>query len=253
MVFEGGDPYMIAAVVGPRGRNGRARIGPDGGRKEQRDQMAVERLAETGSRASASGGRPGSETRRKGAAERILETATELFYQRGIRAVGVDEIVRQAGATKPSLYHRFGSKDDLVAACLGRIAEKARAELDARIAGAGDDPLAQLRALVGYCADRVADPEFRGSPMSNTAVEFPDHDHPARAVVVASKVELRERVLAMTRRLATNDPEEMAAGIILLIEGAFSTHHIFGPEGPASALARLVDRLIGLYLRVGEP
>lgn len=183
----------------------------------------------------------------KGAAKRILEAATELFHERGIRAVGVDEIVRRAGATKPSLYHRFASKDGLVAACLEQIAEEAKAELDARVIAAGEDPRAQLRALVGYCAERMAAPGFRGSPMSNTAVEFPDEDHPARAVVVTNKIYLRERVLSLTRRLTVKDSEELADGIILLIEGAFSTQDLFGPDGPASALVRLADRLVDAY------
>ena len=52
------------------------------------------------------------------AAERILSTAGELFYREGTRAVGVDEIVTRAGATKPSLYRAFESKDHLIAAYL---------------------------------------------------------------------------------------------------------------------------------------
>ena len=189
----------------------------------------------------------------RGAAKRILEAATELFHERGIRAVSVDEIVRRAGATKPSLYHRFASKDGLVAACLEQIAEEAKAELDARMIAAGEDPRAQFRALVAYCAVRMAAPGFRGSPMSNTAVEFPDDHHPARAVVLANKIYLRERVLSLTRRLAVSDPEELADGIVLLIEGAFSTQDVFGPGGPASALVRLVDRLVDAYSKATAP
>ena len=100
----------------------------------------------------------------RGAAKRILEAATELFHERGIRAVSVDEIVRRAGATKPSLYHRFASKDGLVAACLEQIAEEAKAELDARMIAAGEDPRAQFRALVArfeWPHRDFADPQCR--------------------------------------------------------------------------------------------
>lgn len=51
---------------------------------------------------------------RPGARERILETAYQLFARHGIQAVGVDEIIRQAGVAKASFYHHFASKDDLV-------------------------------------------------------------------------------------------------------------------------------------------
>ena len=60
--------------------------------------------------------------RLKPARERILDTAYELFSLRGIRAVGVDEIVEQAGIAKATLYRHFASKDDLVLAYLDRVA-----------------------------------------------------------------------------------------------------------------------------------
>ena len=53
-------------------------------------------------------------TTRPGARDRILETSYELFARHGIQAVGVDEIIRQAGVAKASFYHHFASKDDLV-------------------------------------------------------------------------------------------------------------------------------------------
>jgi AcrR family transcriptional regulator len=186
---------------------------------------------------------------RKNAAGRIFETARQLFYQRGIRAVGVDEIVSQAGVTKPSLYRAFDSKDDLVAACLESFREDAFAELDARVAAAGDEPLDRLRAFVGHYADQMKRPGFRGCPMSNTAVEFPEANHPGRQVVESCKAEVRERLLGMTRSVPVEDPEALADGLMLLIEGAFSVHHIFGSQGPASALVRSSDRLIDAHLK----
>lgn len=185
---------------------------------------------------------------RKNAAARIFETARQLFYQRGIRAVGVDEIVCQAGVTKPSLYRAFESKDDLVSACLESFRADAAAALDAHLAAAGDEPLDQLRAFVGYYAEGISQPGFRGCPMSNTAVEFPEASYPAREVIEGCKMEVRERLLGMTRRLSVQDPEALADGLLLLVEGAFSVHHIFGSQGPANALIRSADRLIEAHL-----
>ena len=53
-------------------------------------------------------------TPRPAARDRILETAYELFARHGIQAIGVDEIIRQAGVAKATFYHHFPSKDDLV-------------------------------------------------------------------------------------------------------------------------------------------
>ncbi|HYD13087.1 MAG TPA: TetR/AcrR family transcriptional regulator [Allosphingosinicella sp.] len=187
---------------------------------------------------------------RKKAATRIFETARDLFYRRGIRAVGVDEIVCQAGVTKPSLYRSFDSKDDLVAKCLESFAAEGMAEIDARIEAAGPEPLPRLKALIAHYAEEMANPGFRGCPMSNAAVEFPEEGHPGRLVVESCKTAVRERVVGLTRALSVDDPEALADGLILLIEGAFSAHHVFGSQGPASAFSRAAERLISSHLKV---
>src|ERR1700752_572060 len=63
-------------------------------------------------------------------AGRILTVARDLFYRVGIRAVGVDEIVRRAGVTKPSLYRSFPSKDELAASYLGAYEREFWARFD---------------------------------------------------------------------------------------------------------------------------
>lgn len=184
---------------------------------------------------------------KKNAATRIFETAQQLFYERGIRAVGVDEIVCTAGVTKPSLYRSYASKDDLVAACLESYAEEGRDELMARVEAAGEAPLAQLRAIVAHYADEMSEPGFRGCPMSNTAVEFPEEGNPGRAIAETCKAELRALMAGITRKLDIDDPEGLADGLLLLIEGAYSTHQIFGSQGPSLNLVHSADRLIAAY------
>lgn len=185
---------------------------------------------------------------RKKASDRIFETALELFYQRGIRAVGVDEIVCQAGVTKPSLYRSFESKDALVAACLESFAAEGVAELDTIIEAAGPDPLAKLRAIIRHMADELEEPGFRGCLMSNAAVEFRDEGHPGRLVIDACKAKFRERLLGIIGELDADEPDALADGLTLLIEGAYSSHLVFGKRGPASAFVQNAERLIGAYV-----
>eukprot|EP01036_Dinobryon_divergens_P020110 gene20110-27534_t len=78
------------------------------------------------------------------AADRILATATELFYREGSRAIGVDEIVVKAGATKPTLYRAYGSKDQLIAAYLEGQAQLMWSVLDVAITAQPGDPKAQI-------------------------------------------------------------------------------------------------------------
>lgn len=183
----------------------------------------------------------------KGAAERVFNAARELFYQRGVRAVGVDEIVCEAGVTKPSLYRNFASKEDLVVACLEEYTREAVEKLDEAIEAAGDNPRDQLRAVIAYKAAGMTDPNFRGCPMSNTAVEFPEPDHRGRAVIENCKTEFRGRLVSLTRAINAREPEALADALLLLIEGAYSTHQVFGSQGPGQTLIRASDALIDAY------
>src|ERR1700758_5676509 len=76
--------------------------------------------------------------------ERILAVARELFYRRGIQAVGVDAIAEAAGTNKMTLYRHFASKDALVAACLTELTQEFDAAWKAIAAAHAGDPKGQL-------------------------------------------------------------------------------------------------------------
>ncbi|HEX7822079.1 MAG TPA: TetR/AcrR family transcriptional regulator [Sphingobium sp.] len=186
---------------------------------------------------------------KKTAASKIFETARDLFYKRGIRAVGVDEIVCEAGVTKPSLYRAYKSKDDLVVACLEERSREDRAELDSAIAAAGPCPRDRLRAVARHFSDKIKCPEFRGCAISNVAVEMPESGHPGRAIVESCKTNLRALIGDLTRALDIAEPDALADGLILVIEGAMTSHHIFGSQGPALSLMSTCETLTESYLK----
>lgn len=183
----------------------------------------------------------------KGAAQRIFDAALDLFYQRGIRAVGVDDIVCEAGVTKPSLYRNFASKEDLVVACLEEVTRDGIEKMDAVIAEAGDNPRDQVRALIAHKAAGMTDPGFRGCAISNCAVEFPEPGHQGRRVIEECKIQFRDKFVELTRAMQAREPEALADGLILLIEGAYSSSHVYGSQGPAQSLVRAADALIESY------
>src|SRR5882762_7398109 len=142
----------------------------------------------------------------KSARQRILETATDLFYREGIRAVGIDTIIARSGVAKMSLYRNFASKDDLVVAFLEYRDGIYWQWWDHVMAGHPDDAARQISDLFASLTRRVSSPHYRGCPFINTSTEFPDPDHPARAVCRANKRELRRRLLDLARRAGARDP-----------------------------------------------
>lgn len=175
---------------------------------------------------------------------RILDTACTLFYQCGVRAVGVDLVVEKAGVAKTSLYRHFGTKDDLIAAFLEREDADFWATWD-RIAGQhADDAAAELDAHLGWIGERVGRPNYRGCPQINVAAEFPDIDHPARKIAATHKLEMRQRLTGIARRLGVARPDELAGQLSLLINGAFVSSQIFQPAEATPLLLRMSHALI---------
>jgi AcrR family transcriptional regulator len=175
---------------------------------------------------------------------RILDTACTLFYQCGVRAVGVDLVVEKAGVAKTSLYRHFGTKDDLIAAFLEREDADFWATWD-RIAGQhADDAAAELDAHLGWIGERVGRPNYRGCPQINVAAEFPDIDHPARKIAATHKLEMRQRLTGIARRLGVARPDELAGQLSLLINGAFVSSQIFQPGEATPLLLRMSHALI---------
>ncbi len=178
------------------------------------------------------------------AADRIRETARDLFYREGIRAVGVDEIVTRAGVTKPSLYRSFGSKEDLVAAYLRDYDADYWQRFETVMAEHAGDPRAQLRAWFTRVGTRVANDGYRGCGMTNAAVEYPEPAHPGRQVAVANKTELRRRLIAMAEAVGARDPVALGDGLLLLLEGAYVMGQLLGSDGPSPSVAAAAEALI---------
>ncbi len=169
--------------------------------------------------------------------DKILETASELFYRRGVRAVGVDLVVEKSGVAKTSLYRHFGTKDDLIAAFLKREDLDFWNTWDRVSEQYPNDALAELDAHLEWIGGRVGRENYRGCPQINTAAEFPEADHPARKVAEAHMREMRWRLKIIAEGLSVAAPDRLAGQLAMLINGAFVSMQLFNP-GEATELLR---------------
>lgn len=181
--------------------------------------------------------------------ERILETASNLFYRRGVRAVGVDVVVEAAGVAKTSLYRYFRTKDDLIAAFVQREDADFWACWDRAAAGHEQDGEAELDAHLGWIGERVGRKGYRGCPQLNVAAEFPDEDHPARIVAREHKLELRRRLRAIAERLAVARPDELAAQLSVVFNGAFVSSEVLAGDDATAILRGAAHALIAAARR----
>ena len=162
--------------------------------------------------------------------ERILATASNLFYREGAHAVGVDLVVERAGVAKTSLYRHFRTKDDLIAAFLEREDEQFWQQWDSVAQRHRSDAQAELDAHMQWISERIGRKNYRGCPQLNIAAEFSDADHPARRVATSHKQELRRRLNDIADRLGVRHPNDLAAQLLLLVNGAFVSSHVIAAD-----------------------
>lgn len=177
--------------------------------------------------------------------ERILGTASELFYREGTRAVGVDLIVARSGVAKTSLYRHFPTKDDLIEAFLRREDEDFWQHWDRVSEKYAGRPGEELDAQLQWIGDRIARANYRGCPQINIAAEYSDEKHPARKVAVAHKAELRRRLGVIARAMELPDPDHFALEMSIIIDGALSSGKALHEEGPARFLKSIAHTLQG--------
>ena len=192
----------------------------------------------------------GATATKPAAAERIQDAARALFERQGIRATGVEEVCRVAGATKMSLYRAFPSKDALVAAILAEDAAEHDAWVEESLAKAKDAE-ARLHALVEATAVEVETPGVCACALLLAQAEFRDPEHPTYQVVADFKRGAHARIRRLAEQAGAADPAALADHLSVVIEGAVAARGYLGEPRAAAALRQCGASLIRAAL--GKP
>lgn len=175
---------------------------------------------------------------------RLMAEATELFYEQGVRAVSIDDIVAAAEMTKPTLYRHFPSKDALLTACVAADSARLFAELEDVVARAESTPAAQLAAVARHYAEAIRGDHRRGILAANVVVEFPDPHHPVRAVVAQATARFHAHLAKILSPVAGPAADAAAAHLILVILGACTLSQTLGGAVAADALLCAVESVM---------
>jgi AcrR family transcriptional regulator len=140
---------------------------------------------------------PHGRRRGRGARERILAAAQQLFREQGINSTGMDQLCAVAQVSKRTAYQHFGSKDELIAEYLRRLDPDTMPEVfertdltpRERLLAVFANPLALTNDATPLC------------PFIAAAVEVADPKHPARGLAREYKKSVAAR-LAETAREA---------------------------------------------------
>src|ERR1043165_4494496 len=157
------------------------------------------------------------------ARQRILETADRLFYQEGIRAVGIDRIIAEAEVAKMSLYKHFPSKDDLILAVLQYREESVLEFFRSAMERHAKKAKTPLRAFFAALKDFFESTGFRGCPFQNAAVELADPAHPGTEFVRGHKQRFSEFLRGLVEEMVGKSAPKLAPAVAILVEGALVT------------------------------
>ena len=173
-------------------------------------------------------------------ADRLLDMATKLFASQGIRAIGIDLILREANVAKSSLYSCFGSKEALVIAYLERLDQADRNRWNERTAKL-TDPVAKVLAFFDVAAAAARARDYRGCLYANAATEFPGVE---LGPVRAHRDWVRATITDLLRAAQIAQPSSVAGHIQILYDGALVGSKIERSTKPVTAARKLAEHLI---------
>jgi AcrR family transcriptional regulator len=189
-----------------------------------------------------------AESRPSDARERLLETAYGLFCREGLRAVGIDRIVADAGVAKTSLYRHFRSKDDLVLAVLALREERwTRRWLEHEVHARGHTPQERLLAMFDVFDGWFRQPDYEACLFINSLVETHDRTHPIGAAAVRRMENVRLLIRDLAEEAGSQDPDGLSRQIQLVLQGAM----IAATAGDVDAAVRARAVILPLLEREG--
>jgi AcrR family transcriptional regulator len=168
------------------------------------------------------------------ARQRILDAAYDLFSRRGVRAVGIDEVIERAGVAKATLYRHFPSKDELVLAFLDLREQRwTRDFVEAGALSRGSGAEERLLAIFDVFDEWFHRDDFEASVFINVLFEM-GPEHPAGSASILHLERIREVVRRFAREADLRDGEAFARSWHILMQGSI----VSAAEGDAEAARR---------------
>ncbi|MBB4133694.1 TetR/AcrR family transcriptional regulator [Gordonia humi] len=178
-------------------------------------------------------------------ADRLLAAASKLFAAQGIRASGIDTILRDAGVAKASLYSTFGSKDALILAYLQYLDQTDRNRWQSAT-DALTEPHAKVLAFFDLAIAGAPDRNFRGCQYANAATEFPDTELPP---ITEHRRWFVDTVAALLADIGVADPDSTTQRIQVIYDGALSGSKLARSVEPIRIAREMARDLMGTSTR----
>jgi AcrR family transcriptional regulator len=170
-----------------------------------------------------------------GARQRILDSAYDLFSRRGVRAVGIDEVIKSASVAKATLYRHFASKDDLVLAFLQQREQLwTRNWVEAEARRRGETPEEQLLAIFDLFHEWFQKDDFEGCSFINVLLEMNDRETALGKASADHLTNIRSIIRTLAEEAGLRNAEQFAHSWHILMKGSI----VAAGEGDREAARR---------------
>jgi AcrR family transcriptional regulator len=174
------------------------------------------------------------------ARDKIVETATRLFYQQGCMATGINQIIKESGVAKTTLYEHFNSKEDLLIEYLTNISRQTDEQLKAEIEKF-DNPKEKALALFDYLAKLTAEASYCGCSFLNMVSEVPSDSGRAKEIIKKQKDDVRALFADILRPVKK---DQFADQLYMLFDGALITQKVHGNSWPIQTAKEMAERIL---------
>lgn len=178
----------------------------------------------------------------------IIDSASDLFYNNGYNLTGINEVIKEAGIAKATLYSHFKSKDEL---CTAYLRHKHGTFLEAFDTYVNDVQKGKKRimAIFDFLKEFYESEGFNGCWCINTISEIPKEKIELRREIKNQKNEFREVVLNVVKdslpELKPKKRKELSNQIYLLYEGAVSESFLHNEAWPIESAQSICKSLLG--------
>lgn len=178
----------------------------------------------------------------------IIETAARLFQTQGYHGTGLNQIIRDSGAPKGSLYYYFpDGKEQLAAAAIERTADVVAERIRSGMPDNTDDPVTLLQGFIHHLANSYDGGQHQaGLPVAAVALEMADQSDPIRKACLNAYGKWHDILADRLIKSGMKDEKarELASIVNALIEGAFITVRLTGHGEPLRQMAEVIPALV---------
>jgi AcrR family transcriptional regulator len=172
--------------------------------------------------------------------ERIIDTASRLFYTQGYNSTGINQVIKEADVAKASLYQHFHSKEDLLIEYLTITSNETEKSLRDHIAKY-KTPKEKVLATFDFLAKFVKQTEYNGCNFLNVVAEIPHENEKVRSLIRKQKNGIRA---LFTEILKPAHKESLADELYLLFDAALITSRVHRDLWPVKTARKTAERIL---------